>query len=86
MCNPMSNHVKRHDSNECKVGCSPFAFVVDSGAQCVQLRVEISHTYSCFNVVLIKDPPTMVQMLKWSRLFRKGKPTDFVYCEIQIFK
>ena len=44
MCNPMSNHVKRHDSNVCKVGCSPLAFVVDSGAQCVQMRVEISHT------------------------------------------
>ena len=42
MCNPMSNHVKRHDSNECKVGCSPLAFVVDSGAQCVQLRVDRS--------------------------------------------
>ena len=52
MCNPMSNHVKRHDSNVCKVGCSPLAFVVDSGAQCVQLRVEISHTYPA----LIKDP------------------------------
>ena len=46
----MSNHVKRHDSNVCKVGCSPLAFVVDSGAQCVQLRVEISHTYSWFNI------------------------------------
>ena len=56
MCNLMSNHVKRHDLNVCKVGCSPLAFVVDSGAQCVQLRVEISHTYSCFNVILIKDP------------------------------
>ena len=44
----MSNHVKRHDLNVCKVGCSPLAFVVDSGAQCVQLRVEISETYSWF--------------------------------------
>ena len=52
----MSNHVKRHDSNVYKVGCSPLAFVVDSGTQCVQFRVEISHTYSCFNVILIKDP------------------------------
>ena len=59
MCNPMSNRVKRHDSNACKVGCSPLAIVVDSGAQCVQLRVEISHTPSYFNVILIKDPLLM---------------------------